>query len=129
MAPGYENVRIGGRLGNRANYKSFKANELPGVSGIGAAVNASAMRAQRPAGGVKCVGRARIHDHGHDHVVVMLADSSKQFPVFSAIAGAKHVSVRSAEEQRARAAGHCCQGLNISTWRADLPPGLSIGRE
>src|ERR1017187_9403505 len=79
----YENVRIGRRFGNGANYKSFKTNELPGVAGVAAAVNAPAMGTKRPARGIKCVCRARIHDNRHDHVVMMFADSSEQFPVLS----------------------------------------------
>ena len=125
----YESVRLGRRLGNGADHEPFKANELPGVPGVGAAVDSASMRAECPTGGVKRVGGARIHDHGHDHIVVMLANAPKQFPVFTGIAGAKHVPVGSPEEQRARASGHRCKGLDIATGRPDLPPVLSIGRK
>ncbi len=124
-----KNVRIGRRFGNGANYKPFKTNELPGMAGVSAAVNAPAMGTERPTRGIKRICRARIHNHGHDHVVVMLANSSEQFPVFSRIAGAKHVPVRSAEEKRARVARHSCEGLDVSTGRANLPPGLGVGRK
>ena len=118
-----------GACGDGANYKSFKTNELPSMAGVGAAVNAATVGAKRPAGGIKRICRARIHEHGHDHVVVVLADSSEQFPMFARVAGAEHVPVRGAEEERARVAGHGRERLDVSAGRAHLPPGLGVGRK
>jgi hypothetical protein len=59
----------------------------------------------------------------------MLSDSSKQLPMFSGVAGTKHMPVWCAQEKRARAAGNRREGLNVSPRRADLPPSLGMGRK
>ena len=126
VAPATRMSGLEGACGNGADYESFKTNELPGVAGVGAAVNASAVGAKRPARGIKCVCRARIHDHGHDHVIVMLADSSEQVPVFSRHRGSRtHARLKC----RGRACARCrAQPRETVRLRQEVPLAARFGR-
>ena len=94
---------------------------------VGASIYAASVRSECPARGVERASRARICCHGHDYIVVMLANPAEQFPMFTAITRAEYVSVGSAEEQRAGAPGNRRERLDVSAGRANLPPVLGIG--
>jgi hypothetical protein len=78
----YEGVRMRRGDGNGADHAAFETQESPVVAAVRGLVNAAAARAERPAGGINGVRGARIDSHGHDDIVVMLADPAKKVPVF-----------------------------------------------
>src|SRR6266404_1115112 len=105
----YKNVGVRGRCGKSAHHVSIQTDELPVAACIRAAIDSAAMRTERPAGGVQRVRRARIHNDGHNHVVMICTDPAKLLPVLAAILGAKYMAVGGAKKQGSRAAGNGCE--------------------
>src|SRR5258705_6577831 len=83
--PSYKNVGIRGRCSKRAHRVSIQTDELPVVARIRTAVDAAAMRTERPTGGVQRVRRARIHNDGHNHIVMICADPANLLPMLATI--------------------------------------------
>src|SRR5260370_587525 len=96
----YKNVGVRRRRGKSAHRVSIQTDKLPVAAGVRAAINSAAMRTERPAGGVQCVRRARIHNDGHNHVVMICADPAKLLPVLAAILGTKYMAVGGTESGR-----------------------------
>src|SRR4029077_13317446 len=95
----------------------------------GAAVNAAAIGTERPTGGVKRTRRTRVHHNGHDHVIMICANTPEQCPVVACVAGTKYVAIRCAEKKGAGASGNGAERLNVAAWRTDLSPGFGLGRQ
>ena len=124
---GEKQFRIRWRLREGANGFVRQANDVPGMAGVIAAIDAAAVRIQRPGAGVQTIGIAWINNDVSDDVVLGSCSAAEQLPVCTLVAGSEDVTIGGAEIKFVDVVGIRGERNDSSAGWSNLVPSLSLG--